>query len=106
MAYPEAILLSLEEGVVVLARRCPHLGNRMEWCESSQRFECPSHGSQFNAVGERKGGPAPRGMTLIPIRKDEDGTFSVVPAYAVPGVPDGADSTGQASEGAHCVSGP
>ena len=28
----------------------------------SQWFECPCHGSQYNRVGEKKGGPAPRGM--------------------------------------------
>ena len=28
----------------------------------SQWFECPCHGSQYNQVGEKKGGPAPRGM--------------------------------------------
>ena len=30
--------------------------------QSSQWFECPCHGSQYNRVGEKKGGPAPRGM--------------------------------------------
>ena len=29
---------------------------------SSRWFECPCHGSQYNQVGEKKGGPAPRGM--------------------------------------------
>ena len=29
---------------------------------AAQWFECPCHGSQYNRVGEKKGGPAPRGM--------------------------------------------
>ena len=31
-------------------------------CATSQWFECPCHGSQYNRVGEKKGGPAPRGI--------------------------------------------
>ena len=31
-------------------------------CLTSQWFECPCHGSQYNRVGEKKGGPAPRGL--------------------------------------------
>ncbi len=30
--------------------------------QTSQWFECPCHGSQYNRAGEKKGGPAPRGM--------------------------------------------
>ena len=51
-----------EQGVVALYQKCPHLGCRVPWCKTSQWFECPCHGSQYNRVGEKKGGPAPRGM--------------------------------------------
>ena len=37
------------------AAACP-TASRSQW------FECPCHGSQYNRVGEKKGGPAPRGM--------------------------------------------
>ena len=43
-------------------QKCPHLGCRVPECTSSQWFECPCHGSQYNRVGEKKAGPAPRGM--------------------------------------------
>ena len=45
-----------------LYQKCPHLGCRVPSCVTSQWFECPCHGSQYNQVGEKKGGPAPRGM--------------------------------------------
>ena len=49
-------------GIVALYQKCPHLGCRVPRASSSQWFECPCHGSQYNRVGEKKGGPAPRGM--------------------------------------------
>ena len=43
-------------------RSASHLGCRVPECVTSQWFECPCHGSQYNRVGEKKGGPAPRGL--------------------------------------------
>jgi nitrite reductase/ring-hydroxylating ferredoxin subunit len=45
-----------------LSQRCPHLGCRVPFCESSGHFECPCHGSKFDIGGEWIEGPAPRGM--------------------------------------------
>jgi cytochrome b6-f complex iron-sulfur subunit len=45
-----------------LSQKCPHLGCRVPFCESSGRFECPCHGSVFDIGGEYVQGPAPRGM--------------------------------------------
>jgi Rieske Fe-S protein len=45
-----------------LSQRCPHLGCRVPFCDSSGRFECPCHGSKFDLAGEWIEGPAPRGM--------------------------------------------
>lgn len=50
------------EDIVALWSRCPHLGCRVPWCESSGEFECPCHGTTFNRLGEHRSGPAPRGM--------------------------------------------
>ena len=56
------VLASMEAGVTVVYQKCPHLGCRVPSCLTSQWFECPCHGSQYNQAGEKKGGPAPRGM--------------------------------------------
>jgi cytochrome b6-f complex iron-sulfur subunit len=50
------------EGLTALYMRCVHLGCRVPWCAPSQGFECPCHGSKYNAVGEYFGGPAPRNL--------------------------------------------
>ena len=65
--YPESILAGMEQGIVALYQKCPHLGCRVPQCVTSQWFECPCHGSQYNQVGEKKAGPAPRGMDRFPI---------------------------------------
>jgi cytochrome b6-f complex iron-sulfur subunit len=45
-----------------LSQKCPHLGCRVPYCDSSGRFECPCHGSTYDLGGEWIVGPAPRGM--------------------------------------------
>jgi len=54
------VFTGMQAGIVALYQKCPHLGCRVPECKSSQWFECPCHGSQYNRVGEKKGGPAPR----------------------------------------------
>ena len=56
-----------------LYQKCPHLGCRVPSCTSQQWFECPCHGSQYNQVGEKKAGPAPRGMDRFAITVDAGG---------------------------------
>ncbi|MGI9610186.1 MAG: Rieske 2Fe-2S domain-containing protein, partial [Acidimicrobiia bacterium] len=58
--YSQPELNGMESGLVALFQKCPHLGCRVPDCVSSQWFECPCHGSQYNQVGEKRGGPAPR----------------------------------------------
>ena len=49
--------------VLALYRKCPHLGcNIPPLCEKSHWFECLCHGSKYNIIGEKRAGPAPRGM--------------------------------------------
>ena len=49
-------------GMMALYQRCVHLGCRVPWCDTSQGFECPCHGSKYNQVGEYFAGPAPRNL--------------------------------------------
>ena len=53
-------------------------------CETSQWFECPCHGSQYNRVGEKKGGPAPRGMDRFGVVRSSAATSSSTPAPSSP----------------------
>jgi cytochrome b6-f complex iron-sulfur subunit len=102
--YSDAVLPGIEQGVIALYQKCPHLGCRVPWCDTSQWFECGCHGSQYNRVGEKKGGPAPRGMDMFPVSV-AGGTVSVDTGIVIQGVPIGTNTTGQEAEGPHCVSG-
>lgn len=100
--YPQPVLNSLEAGVAVLYQKCPHLGCRVPDCATSQWFECPCHGSQYNQAGEKKGGPAPRGMDRFVTSVDGD-VLTVDTGTVVQGPPIGTNTTGQEAEGPHCV---
>ena len=97
-----AVVAGYENGLVALYQKCPHLGCRVPWCASSQWFECPCHGSQYNRVGEKRAGPAPRGMDRFVVVLEGD-TITVDTKTIVPGPPLGIDSTGQQIEGPHCA---
>jgi cytochrome b6-f complex iron-sulfur subunit len=101
--YSEAELQGMENGVIALYQKCPHLGCRVPECLTSQWFECGCHGSQYNRVGEKRGGPAPRGMDRFGMAVT-DGNFIVDTGTIIPGPPIGVNTTGQEAEGPNCVS--
>jgi cytochrome b6-f complex iron-sulfur subunit len=100
--YPPPVLEGMQSGVVALYQKCPHLGCRVPDCKSSQWFECPCHGSQYNQVGEKKGGPAPRGMDRFGVSID-GGNVIVDTQVPFNGPPIGTNTTGQEAEGPHCI---
>ncbi len=99
-----AVMDGYQEGMVALYQKCVHLGCRVPWCKTSQWFECPCHGSQYNRVGEKKGGPAPRGLDRFAISVD-GGQVVVDTKQVITGPPIGTNTTGQEAEGPHCVGG-
>ena len=101
-AYTPAIIAGMELGYVALYQRCVHLGCRVPWCQSSQWFECPCHGSKYNRVGEKQGGPAPRGLDRFPLTVS-GGDITVDTSIIVVGPPIGTNTTGQSPEGPPCV---
>ncbi len=94
----------LSAGVVALFQTCPHLGCRVPECATSQWFECPCHGSQYNRVGEKKGGPAPRGMDRFPMEVTAGNELIVDTGTVIQGPPIGTNTTGQEAEGPNCIS--
>jgi cytochrome b6-f complex iron-sulfur subunit len=102
--YSQPVLNSLEAGVTVVYQTCPHLGCRVPSCLTSQWFECPCHGSQYNQAGEKRGGPAPRGMDRFSTTVSND-TLTVDTGTIIQGPPIGTNTTGQEAEGPHCVGG-
>ena len=102
--YPESVLGIMRQGLVVLSQKCPHLGCRVPECATSQWFECQCHGSQYNRVGEKKAGPAPRGMDHHPASVSAAGDVIIDTGTLVPGAPIGTNTTGQEAEGPNCTS--
>jgi len=103
--YDDTIVAGMEQGIVALYQKCPHLGCRVPECATSQWFECPCHGSQYNRVGEKKAGPAPRGMDRFPVTIGGNGDVTVDTGVVVDGPPIGTNTTGQEAEGPHCITG-
>ena len=100
--YTGPVLDGMKDGVVALYQKCVHLGCRVPWCKASQWFECPCHGSKYNRVGEKKGGPAPRGLDRFPVIVD-GGNLYIDTKAPVLGPPIGTNTTGQEAEGPHCA---
>ena len=67
-----------------------------------QWFECPCHGSSYNRVGEKKAGPAPRGMDRFGVSVN-NGVLVIDTGSVFGGPPIGTNTTGQEAEGPHCV---
>ena len=105
VANYKPLLAGMSNGIVVLYQKCPHLGCRVPQCVSSQWFECPCHGSQYNRVGEKKGGPAPRGMDRFQFNVSPTGDVVIDTGTVFPGPPIGTNTTGQEAEGPHCIGG-
>jgi cytochrome b6-f complex iron-sulfur subunit len=102
--YAQPVLNGMEHGIAVLWQKCPHLGCRVPSCPSSQWFECPCHGSQYNRVGEKKGGPAPRGMDRFGVEVSGDSVV-INTGLQLNGPAIGTNTTGQEAEGPHCITG-
>jgi cytochrome b6-f complex iron-sulfur subunit len=73
-------LVHSDAGLLALYNKCPHLGCSVPWVgppENANAFQCPCHGSMYNYVGERTGGPAPRPMDYMAVSIDEGGNVLV-----------------------------
>ena len=101
--YATSMIPGIERGLIASYQKCPHLGCRVPQCLSSQWFECGCHGSQYNRVGEKKGGPAPRGMDHFPLEFSAADEVTVDTGTIVQGPPIGTNTTGQEAEGPNCV---
>lgn len=47
---------------------CPHQGCTVDFVSAKDGFACPCHSSFFDAQGNRLSGPAPQGLTPIPVK--------------------------------------
>jgi len=97
------VLAGMEAGIVALYQKCVHLGCKVPWCQTSQWFECPCHGSKYDRVGEKQGGPAPRGLDRFVVTPSGS-SLTIDTSIVITGPPIGTNTTGQGAEGPPCVS--
>jgi cytochrome b6-f complex iron-sulfur subunit len=91
------------QGVMALYQKCAHLGCRVPFCQASQWFECPCHGSKYNKAGEYKLGPAPQGLWHFPISLDASGNLIIDTGNPLLGSPRGTDTIKEPPQGPFCV---
>jgi cytochrome b6-f complex iron-sulfur subunit len=78
--------------VLALYRKCPHLGCQIpQLCDASKWFECLCHGSKYTVLGEKRDGPAPRGMDRFGFTI-EDGVYVVDTSQILDGPPIGTNT--------------
>ncbi|MFV1969991.1 MAG: ubiquinol-cytochrome c reductase iron-sulfur subunit [Acidimicrobiia bacterium] len=77
--FPFLVAGGQDDGVALMAlwHRCVHLGCRVPECIPSQGFECPCHGSKYNAHGEYSAGPAPRNLDRFAVSIDGAGELVI-----------------------------
>lgn len=100
-----AYLVRLNGEIVALSEKCTHLGCRVPYCPTSNQFECPCHGSNFNRAGEYRTGPAPRGMDRYPVEIDENGMVLIDTSEKLDGPAPGGETINEPVAGPSCSSG-
>jgi cytochrome b6-f complex iron-sulfur subunit len=66
-------LSNTDHGVIALYNVCVHLGCLYQWQTSTNRFECPCHGSKYQRDGTYIEGPAPRSLDRMVIHAYDSG---------------------------------
>ncbi len=97
-------LVRVDGEIIALSEKCTHLGCRVPFCDSSNHFECPCHGSVFNRAGEYLAGPAPRGLDRYPTEVGADGLVYIDTGTTIEGPPPGTTTIDEPS-GPSCESG-
>jgi Rieske Fe-S protein len=75
-------VVSTEKGISAVSLVCTHLGCIVNLADTG--FDCPCHGSKFNAQGEVVAGPAPRALLWLAVSQAPDGTLLADRAREVP----------------------
>ena len=100
----DSVVIDDNRGLLALSWKCVHLGCKVPWCQTSQWFECPCHGSKYNRYGEYVGGPAPRGLDRYRSTIDDQGRLVIDTGDVVTGPARTANVLQQSQEGPNCTS--
>lgn len=78
LSNPQAVLLHTESGFSALSLVCTHLGCGLE--SNSDGFDCPCHGSRFDANGTVTNGPAEKPLRSLRIEVTDEGNLKLFAA--------------------------
>ena len=91
--YPEGVEYLVDKRIYVFRQGnlikvvsavCTHLGCSVQWAAERNRFECPCHGSLFNARGQVTVGPAQSPLPWYAVTLTADGKLLVDQSRLVP----------------------
>jgi cytochrome b6-f complex iron-sulfur subunit len=91
--YPEGVAYLADKRIFVIRKSttikvvsavCTHLGCSVQWAAERNRFECPCHGSLFDAKGRVTVGPAQAPLPWYAVTLAADGRLMVDESRAVP----------------------
>ena len=68
----QLVVLAMDDGPLVFASSCPHLGCSVIWDAAEQLFRCPCHGAIFSTEGTVVSGPVSSPLKKIPFEIKED----------------------------------
>jgi cytochrome b6-f complex iron-sulfur subunit len=71
-----------EDGVYAISKVCTHLGCIVNPVPTG--FDCPCHGSRFDAKGEVIRGPAPKPLEWLAVARTADNTYLIDEGSTVP----------------------
>jgi len=60
-----AVYRDAEGGLHEMSAKCTHLGCLVKWNDADHSWDCPCHGSRFDALGQVLGGPAVDALTPV-----------------------------------------
>jgi len=56
-----------EKGAAAISEVCPHMGCVLSWQAQEGQFQCPCHGSRFDAAGHVVHGPAEHALNYLQV---------------------------------------